>query len=706
VNRVRAACPGSEDIAESLESSMHTCKPTHGASLLALAVACACSAARAAEPHIEEILVTAPVHRSEAETALPVNVIATDELRRKLGANLGQTLKQEVGVTYSSFGPGVGQPVIRGQGAPRVLVLANSMPVTDASNTSKDHANATEPVLAERIEVLRGPATLLFGSGAIGGVVNVIDSRVPSRVPDGAEGAMEYRRADNADAEVLAGRLEAGTGNLAVHLDGFTRDNDLVEIPGTADIDGEGERGEIANSDAEASSGTAGASWVGSRGFVGLSFNRLDNDYGVPEGAHGHHHEEEGEAEDPAAEAGGDEEVRIDLDMSRYDLRAEVDDPLPGVERLRAYGVYTDYEHKELEGGAVGTVFTSKANDLRVEALHEMGPFHGAAGLQYGDRDFDATGDEAFVPSSTSRSWGVFVVEDLHADAVTWEFGVRYNRDEHDPQGGEALDFDTFSASVSAIRDIGDDHTVSFSLSRAQRAPATEELFSDGVHVATRSYELGNPALDEETSLNLDLGYHFHGDGFDLRLDAFVNRYSDYIYQQFTGSVFNPDIGMTEPVCTAEDEDECLPVLQWAADDADFHGVEAELDIELGAGFGLRLFGDYVRGRLDDAGDVPRMAPARVGSELHWEGGPWDLGVRLSEAFDQDDPGEDEEPTEGYTVLAAHAEYVVDGDSGEWVLFLRGDNLLDEEIRNATSLLRDLAPEAGRTVEAGIRLSF
>ena len=217
---------------------------------------------RASESAIEEIIVSSPLHRGEAETVLPVNVISDDELRRKLRATLGQTLGEEAGVSFASFGPGVGQPVIRGQGAPRVMVLANNMPVADASNTSQDHANAIEPVLADRIEVLRGPSTLLFGSGAIGGVVNVIDSRIPEEVPESPEGVIEHRRASNADARFTAGRFETGTGSLAVHLDGFTRENDDVEIPGTADIDGEGDSGAIANTDAEATAGTFGLSWV------------------------------------------------------------------------------------------------------------------------------------------------------------------------------------------------------------------------------------------------------------------------------------------------------------------------------------------------------------------------------------------------------------------------------------------------------------
>jgi iron complex outermembrane receptor protein len=652
------------------------------------------------ESAIEELIVSSPLHRGEAETVLPVNVLSDAELQRKLRATLGQTLQEEVGVTYASFGPGVGQPVIRGQGAPRVMILANNMPVADASNTSQDHANGIEPVLAERVEVLRGPSTLLFGSGAIGGVVNVIDSRIPRAVPDAPSGAFEHRRSSNADGRVTAGRFETGTGALAVHLDGFARDNDDIEIPGTADIDGEGGSGSIANTDADAGSGTLGMSWVKDWGFVGGSVSGLENEYGIPGGAHGH----DDQAEEPGVEE--EESVRIDLEQTRYDLRADLMDPFAGVETLRAQFAYTDYQHKELEGGAVGTTFGNNTLDARIEAVHNLGGLHGAVGLQSSSRDFKAVGEEAFVPSSASDSWGIFLIEDIHAGDVTWELGARFGRDEHKPDGGAARDFDTLSASVSGMWDIDASQSLKFSLSRAQRAPATEELFSDGLHIATASYEIGDSGLEEETSMNLDVGYHVHADAFDLRIDAFVNSYQDYIFKNYTSAVFNQDLDVVEAVCSAADADACVDVLQWSADDAVFHGMEFDLDVLLAAGFSVQVFGDVVRGELDDGGNAPLMPPARLGAGLTWEEGPWHLGLRASRAFDQDDPAARETSTDGYTALSAHAEYRVARGPGTWTVFLRGDNLLDEEIRNSASLLRDMAPEAGLNVEAGVRVEF
>lgn len=657
-------------------------------------------ATHAAAARLEEIIVTAPMHKGEAETVHPTSLIAGADLRRRIAATLGETLKQEPGVAFSSFGPGVGQPVIRGQGAPRVLVLQNGMPVGDAANTSADHANAAEPVLADRIEVLRGPATLLYGSGAIGGVVNVIDNRVPSTVPAAPGGAVEYRHGSNAESDVLAGRLDAGAGNLALHLDGFGRENGEVGIPGNAQRDGGGSEGSIENSEAQASGATAGGSWVFGRGFLGLAASRLDNEYGVPPGAHGHA-EHDGHDEEAA------EDVRIDLQQTRYELRGELADPLRGVQLLRSYLTYSDYRHEELEGGVTGTEYGNEAWDGRMEAVHELSDaLHGAIGVQLHSREFTAEGEEAFVPDADGESWGVFLVEDLHVGDVVYEFGLRAGRDRHDPARGDARDFGTVNASVSVLWSPDDVRTLKFALSGAERAPAMEELYSDGVHVATRSYEIGDETLDEERSLNVDLGYHLHDGAVDFSIDAFYNRYEDYIFQRSTGEFFNPELALLEPVCSADHEDECLEVLQWAAAKADFYGLESALRLELPRGFSLELFGDHVRGEFDAGGDVPRVPPGRLGAELAWHRGGWDLAARVTEVLEQDHTGEGERSVTGYTLLAARAEYAFAAGGGDWTLFLRGENLLDEEIRNASSLLRDVAPEAGLNVEAGVRLAF
>lgn len=648
---------------------------------------------------LEEIVVTAPMHRGEAETAHPVNVLGGEELRRRIAATLGETLQQEVGVSYASFGPGVGHPVIRGQGAPRVLVLQNSLPVGDAASASADHADAVEAVLAERIEVLRGPATLLYGSGAIAGVVNVIDRRVPSRVPDEPEGALEYRRGSNANGHTLAGRLEAGEGSLALHFDGFGRDSEELRIP-RAGHDADGGT-HLANSDAQAWGASAGLSWVFGRGYVGMATNRLDSDYGIPPGAHRHGHAE-GDHEEH--EHGG---VRIDLVQTRHELRSEVTDPLPGMELLRMHLAWSDYEHGEIENGVLGTRFGNRARDGRIEVVHRLSEYlHGAAGVQFGRRDFVAVGEEAFVPAVDSRSRGVFLVEDLHLGDVVWEFGLRLNRDEHEPRDHVGQSYTTHSASLSAIWQLDGRHTLKLGLSRAGRAPSFEELYSDGVHVATASYEIGDSTLGVERSTNLDLGWHLHGERLDIEIAWFQTRYRDFIHQRDSGLVFDPHGRLMLVECLGDDADECLPVRHWRAADARFRGVELEARYRFSDAWHIGVAGDRVRGTLSGGADVPRVPAARIAALLGWVGPSLDLGLRLTRVLRQPHTGDAGPAVPGHLLLSAHAQYLFRVGDNEWSVFLRGENLLDREVRNAASPLRDIAPEAGRSIEAGVRLSF
>ena len=651
-----------------------------------------------ADPKLEEVLVSGVVHRAEAETALPVELIDDEALRRKLASSLGATLKQQIGVNYASFGPAVGQPVIRGQAAPRVMVLTNSMPSGDAANTSNDHANAVEPTIAERIEILRGPATLLYGGGAIGGVVNVIDERVPQARRPAPEGALEYRRGSNGNADTLAGRLTTDAGPFSLHFSGFDRENEEIDIPGTADIDGDGERGLIENSAAEAWQYTTGASWVFDRGFIGLAYSELDNQYGIPPGSHTRH-SHEGEASSDLEES--EPAVTIALEQKRVDLRSELFFDSNWSETVRLYLSQIDYQHTELEGGETGTVYDNDAWHLRVESLHSHpSGIGGAVGLQAMKKSFEVIGDEAFVPSSDSESVGVFLLENLDAQGVTYEWGARINLDQHQPDNRKSVDFTTASVSISAL-------WAGFrtALSVSQRAPTVEELFSDGFHVANQSYEMGDPTLNEETSINLDVGYHLHTEHLDFHVDAFYNRMQDFIYQRNTGQWFVEELGGIVAECP-EFEETCAAVRQWAAEDADFIGVEAELIWSVSSSTDLKLFGDSVRGQFDNGGDVPRMPPYRFGVALDWQLANANAGVRLSRAMRQENPGDNESKTSAFTELSAYADMRLGSGESEWTLFVRADNLLDEDIRNATSILREQAPEAGRNIELGLRYRF
>jgi iron complex outermembrane receptor protein len=677
-----------------------------------------------------EVVVTAPLGRTVDEIARPATVLSEEDLRLKLGGTLGETLAREPGVTSASFGPGVGQPVIRGQSGPRVRVMQDGIGTLDVSTISPDHANSVEPLLADRIEVLRGPATLLHGSGLIGGAVNVIDNRVPDRIPEhGLGGAAEQRYDSVADEKAGVFKLDVGQEVFALHLDGYYRDSGDVDIPGRAideraeaashgagdDEDHGGDsfntQGYIANSGVQAQGGTAGFSFVGERGFFGFAANRIESDYGIPPGAHSHG-PDHGEAEARGTETGGAgfDRVGIQLRQSRYDFKGELNDPLPGFESLRVRAGYTDYRHVERENGQKGTTFTQDGVDSRLELTHQpFGPLKGVLGFQARSSEFAAVGEEAVVPRSDIESFGGFAVESIAHGPLTYDLGLRLEQQTITPEGLKGRSHTPISASASALWAIDAANELTFAVTRSQRAPQVQELYSDGIHAATRSYELGDPNLAEETSYNLDLTYRLRADWMRAELSVFHNWVNDYLFQRYTGAFFNREAEAIEAACS--EPDACVPVLQSAQQDAIFQGFEANLTFPLfDRPFGaldLSLFGDYTRGYFDRGGDVPRMPPLRYGLQLDYARDAFSATLRLTRAEAQEHPGANETRTDGYVRLDLGVNYRVRAwDRAELLLFAKGNNLLDEEIRNSTSYLRNLAPEPGRGAEVGLRVSF
>ncbi|NND67370.1 MAG: TonB-dependent receptor, partial [Halioglobus sp.] len=471
------------------------------------------------EQPLEHVLVSVPLHKTEAETALPVTVLSGDELKRLATTSIGDTLRDQPGIANASFGPGVGRPVLRGQAGPRTVTLQNGTASADVSSLSPDHAVGVEPFLAESVEVLRGPATLLYGGGAIGGVVNVIDNRIPRSVPDTLSGGAEYRHDTATGLDSLTGVLEGGTGNFAFHLSANTLESDDVEIPGNAlrfpeeeedEHEGEGaERGEIPNTDTEAGSATLGVSWhLGDSGFVGLAVNHQEREYGVPPGAHGHHEQEQDEGHED--EHGEEEEtIRIDLEQTRYDTQLHLHDIGGGVEVLRGFLSYTDYEHRELEGAETGTVYDRETFEGRLEVVHKpIADAHGVVGLQWREDEFEAIGDEAYVPPTESSELGLFIVEDIHVGDWLLEVGLRGDWVDRDPEGAlDSADFTSVSVSGAGLWSVHDNWQLGVSVSRSERAPSTEELFSNAglddpeefvTHAATGLIEIGDSDLDEE----------------------------------------------------------------------------------------------------------------------------------------------------------------------------------------------------------------
>jgi iron complex outermembrane receptor protein len=655
---------------------------------------------------LEHVLVSVPKRKAVAETALPVTVLTGNELASRIASTIGETLNNKPGLASASFGPSVGQPVIRGQQGPRVAVLQNSMRSADASALSADHAVSVEPVLAESIEVLRGPSTLLYGGGAIGGVVNVIDKRIPDHVPEQLSGAAEVRHASVNDENVAVVSLDGGDGRLAFHVDAVARDSNNVEIPGLAATeheedghDEENTEGFIANTDSESASYSLGASYMLEQGYIGLAINQLDNQYGIPEGAHQHHDHDDDGFEDE------EQPVRIDMEQTRYDLRAELADVASHIEQLRWYLTYTDYQHQELEGAEVGTTWNRESWDNRFELLHrEWRGWRGVAGLQLQQSELQAVGEESYLPKTDTSTAGLFMVEDKELGDWTYELGARLDWSEHEPdqQQSASESFSSLSLSAAALWKINDAWNIGLALSRSERAPVVEELYSNAgnelgsyvEHLATSAIEVGNTELDTEKSRNVDLSVTYTQGIFDGYITLFYNDFSDYIYLANTGLTQNE----TE-------------VLAYRQEGAKFKGLEFELKIDLGPVLGgslsLDLFGDWLDGELDTAGDVPRLPPHRLGSRLNYQRDGWSSYLSVVDADEQDQPGFNEEETAAYTRWDAGLSYQFDlKNQSQLLCFLRLKNIGDEEIRNSTSFLRDVAPEPGRSVEAGLRYQF
>lgn len=642
---------------------------------------------------LEDVVVTAPLQEKVSESAVPVTVLSDEELHLKVGHSIGETLKNELGITSQSFGPGVGTPVIRGQSGPRVRVLNNGIGSNDVSAISPDHATSVEPLLAERIEVLRGPATLLYGSGAIGGVVNVIDNRIPGKLPDKLlGGALEQRFDSVSDESSTTMKIEGGKNNLAYHLDGFYRDRNNLDIGGSAiDVNAaqatdaaldviQNPQGSIDNSSAHAISGSAGVSLVGDPGFAGISINRLENNYGI------------------APDGSGGELVRIDLKQSKYDFKSELNNPFSFAEALRMRLGYTDYQHTEIPDGDAAAFFTNKTYESRLELAHKpLGPLRGMLGFQAIAGDFaaiDKATNDVIVPQTLSNSYGVFAVESFNIGAFTNQLGVRVEDTTLDPQGLSSLSYTPVSASASSLWKINDSNSLNLAITRSQRAPQVQELLANGFHDATRSFEIGNINLREETSYNLDLGYKFKSDWVKAQLDLFHNWAGDYIYQQRNGEFI-----------------EGAPVLESRQADATFMGYESKLifpllENRLGL-VDLTLFSDFTRAQFVNGNDVPRIPPLRFGFQLDHSKGNWNTNLRLTRGEAQTHAGDNDTATDGYVQLNLTTQYqIMDLHDADVMVFAKANNLLNENVRNSTSYLRNFAPEPGRGAEIGFRVSY
>ena len=717
---------------------------------LALAAAMLPSLAMAADDagnhrdrHLTElstVKVTASPLQGDAESlARPVDVLAGERLDEQKAGTLGDTVAKLPGVQSTFFGPGVGRPIIRGQEGPRVAVLSNGMGNMDASTVSADHATSIEPFLADQIEVLKGPATLLFGSGAIGGAVNVVDGRIARELPDRPlSGRAELRGNSVNDERSGMFRLDGVSGNVVLHVDGLVRNGDDYRIPGYAVIDGledhsghdheegdtdEPRRGRLDNSSIRTRAGGVGATWLGDEGYFGVSASTYRTNYGIPNGAHVHADDDHGHDHDHDhgdEEEGEEHDVRIDMVQNRFEAKGGIYQPTSFLKNISLRTAYTDYEHTELEAGTPATRFTNRGIEGRLEAVQEqIGGWDGAFGLQFGNSDFGAKGEEAFVPDTATKNIGLFLLQEKQFGPFKLELGGRHDQVKLDPTGDyRARTFGATNLSAAGIWTLNDAVDLRFGIDSSERAPTNEELYAAGAHIATRSLEIGDANLKTERGQRVELGIHTHSERVDFSASIYQTRFKDFIYLADTGVV------------------ESLPVRLWTQQDATFKGAEAEALFHLFEGnagdWDLRVFGDYVNAELDGSGSrsvdiavphgdhnhnytvdlantgyLPRIAPGRVGADLRWAKDGWRASVGAVRYSSQKDVAQNEEPSNGYTLVDAHVAYRWDRtDSNSYEVFLDGSNLTNREVRPHTSLLRDYSPLPGRGVAFGIRAYF
>jgi iron complex outermembrane recepter protein len=662
-----------------------------------LAGACAFPVAAAAQDAV--VVTGSPFGSGLFELVAPGDVVEGRSLVLKRKGSLGETLDGQPGVSSTWFGPAASRPVIRGLDGDRIRLLQNGAETHDASSLSFDHAVPYDPLVAERIEIVRGPAAVLYGGNAVGGVVNTIDNRIPQAPLSGVTGRAEPRFGGADRERSIGGVVEAGNGRFAIHADGFSRKSDDLRTPNLT----------LANSSAEAGGGALGGSLTWDQGYVGLSHAAYSSNYGsIPEPA-----------------------VRIDMKSQRTDFAGEVRELATAITAVKWKAGRTDYQHRELDAGVVGTTFKNRGRDGRLELTHaKLGPLQGVFGVSSSDFDFSALGDEAFVPLTNTRARGVFLYEELPASDWRLSFGVRRESTTVKSEGGGNVDASTgapqfdppqsrsfapTSGAFGALYRLGKSWALAGNASVTQRAPTHYELFANGPHAATGAWEVGNPAFETERSSSLDLGLRWRSGPHAASLGAYQTRFRNYLTPFASGDTRaadgerNPAEDPGNPGFTLGGE-EILPELVYRAVPALFRGFEAQGRFRVSDRRGaldLVLRTDFVKGYDRSTGQaLPRIPPLRLGVGLEYAINQWSAGVDVQHARAQRNISQNESATNGYTLVNASLGYTFKLETVALHAFARINNLFDREARNHVSFLKDIAPLPGRGVLAGLRASF
>jgi iron complex outermembrane receptor protein len=716
----------------------------------AFAISCALGgAANAEDVERDQIIVTAsPLERTVDETIIGTSVVDKEELARNFQNTVAETIAREPGISTTYFGAAASRPIIRGLGDDRIRVLDNGIGAIDASVTSPDHAVSIDPSTADQVEIVRGTSTLLYGSSAAGGVVNVISGRIPTTVPeDGFDfsGTVGLSTADNGfdgggAFDVKLG--DFGDGALVLHGDGFYRDADDYDIPGFAEsarlraLEDDDDDDDDDHDDDDEAFGTAentfyetygasgGLSWVGENGYFGVSGTVIDSEYGLP-GGHEHGHDDDDDDDADEEEEGG----FIDLQQRRVDFAGEYRFGGGWLEKATVRAGYADYEHAEFEGpGEIGTVFSNEGLEARIELVNREkdflgGTLRGAQGVQLRFSEFSAIGEEAFVPPADTNQYGFFALKELTLGKLRFELGGRYEHTTHEVQdsdfdglvpSGFSTSFDGFSVSGGVGYQATEEVFMGLTAFRTERAPYSTELFANGPHLATDAFEIGDPTLEEEVGAGVEGTIRYVNERVRLAVNGFYTSYQDFVILDETGQ-FALEDEVTETFIIVDmlaDDEEGLPVFQFLQDDVDFYGFEAEAEAALFETGGLNFFGDagvdYVRatrdGGLDE--DLPRIPPlsAVFGLEARHDYG--DIRFEVEVVADQDDVSAFELPTDGYELLNLYATFRPGGADSPIAVRMSATNLTDEEARIHSSFLKDILPLRGRNFRLAVSADF
>ena len=653
-----------------------------------------------------------PLGVGSDELVVPVSVLNGRELSLKREGTLGETLNGIPGVTATQFGPNASRPVIRGLDAERVRIMQNGIGILDASSLSFDHAVGIDPLIIEQIDVVRGPAALLYGGSAVGGVVNAIDHRIPTEKLNGIVGRAETRFGGAENTRNGATVVDIGNGVFAIHADVYTRKTSDLDIPGfavssrknRADGTPRENRGKLVNSDAEGDGGALGASLTFDNGYIGASYSTLNNNYGVV----------------------AEELVRIDMNSDRWELASEFKEIGTVINRIKFRMAHTDYEHVELEGAEIGTTFNNRGLEGSFELGHVpinigLGNLQGVLGFQFSNTNFEALGDEAFVPNVNTQNKALFIYEELplgdeeRKHKITFGGRLGYitvdSKDNAIFGAGQNNSFNPNSFALGGLYQISQNWSLTSNLSHNERAPSYFELYANGAHIATGQFEVGNSNFSKEKSSGIDAQIRYKDAKNSLSVGAYYTRFSNFIGLFDTRNTrgadgeLNPADLDNDGVADGSGED-ILGEAQFGVVPAVFKGLEVEGKFNLVDNLDLLVRGDYVHTKDKRNNDyLPRIVPLRLGAGLRYALNGFSARLDVLRAFKQNNTANNELNTDGYTNVSAALTYKLPIKFSV-ELFAKANNLLDDEIREHASFLKDIAPAGERSILIGARADF